>query len=98
MKGFIVSCVISQPAPTFCIHVPVYEMTDAIHSDRNSGSPNGAQAETERFAAIDSTTGMLIISDIVLSDGEPGCRSALAAGSFVFAQGRLARRPSLHER
>jgi hypothetical protein len=37
-------------------------MTEAIHSDRNSGCPSGAQGETERFAAIDPSTGMLIIS------------------------------------
>src|SRR5580692_10173224 len=37
-------------------------MTEAIQSDRNSGSPSGAQAETERRAAIGSATGILIIS------------------------------------
>src|SRR5437868_936393 len=48
ISGDIVSCVISQPAPTFCIHVPVYEITAAIHSDRNKGSYKGAQAELAR--------------------------------------------------
>src|SRR6267143_5130032 len=47
-------------------------MTDAIQSDRNSGSPNGAQGETEGFPAIGATTGMLIISATLLSGGEPG--------------------------
>src|SRR5271157_887110 len=37
-------------------------MTDAIQSDRNNGSPSGAQAEIERLDAGDSATGMLIIS------------------------------------
>src|SRR6266478_5029937 len=70
-------------------------MTEAIHSDRNSGSPNGAQGETDGFAAIGAITGMLIISAMLLSGGSapPG---HLAAGPFDFAQGRLARRPSLH--
>src|SRR5271156_1271696 len=44
INGEVESCVISQPAPTFCIHVPVYETTAAIHNDRNSGSRNGAHA------------------------------------------------------
>jgi hypothetical protein len=37
-------------------------MTDAIQSDRNSGSPNGAQGETERRGVTGSMTGILIIS------------------------------------
>jgi hypothetical protein len=37
-------------------------MTEAIQSDRNSDSPNGDQGETERFEAIGSITGILIIS------------------------------------
>src|ERR1700682_3929897 len=47
-------------------------MTEAIHNDRNSGSPNGAHGETECLAAIGATTGMLIISAIFLSGGAPG--------------------------
>ena len=39
-------------------------MTEAIHSERNSGSPSGAQAETERLPAIGSAIGILIISAI----------------------------------
>src|SRR5216684_496097 len=39
-------------------------MTEAIQSDRNSGSPNGAQGETECFAESGATIGMLIISAI----------------------------------
>ena len=45
IKGDMVSCVINQPAPTFCIQVPVYEITAAIQSERNSGSRSGANAE-----------------------------------------------------
>ncbi len=48
INGEVESCVISQPAPTFCIQVPVYEITAAIHNDRNSGSRNGAQGESAR--------------------------------------------------
>src|ERR1700674_2272384 len=73
-------------------------MTEAIQSDRNSGSPSGAQGETEFFAAIGATTGMLIISAILLSSGAPGvparpprCRT------LRLRSGRLARRPFLHE-
>src|SRR6185437_280723 len=42
---FMVSCVMSQPAPTFCIQVPMYEMMAAIHRDRNRGSRKGAKAD-----------------------------------------------------
>src|ERR1700675_5067830 len=52
-------------------------MTEAIQSDRNSGSPNGAQGETEFFAAIGATTGMLIISAILLSSAAPGVPARL---------------------
>src|SRR5215469_8680017 len=45
ISGDGVSPVIIQPAPTFCIHVPVYEMTAAIHSERNSGSRSGSRGE-----------------------------------------------------
>src|SRR5437588_4894292 len=45
ISGDVVSCVMSQPAPTFCIQVPMYEMTAAPHNDRNSGSFSGAHAE-----------------------------------------------------
>src|SRR5262249_25811449 len=44
-NGDVVSWVINQPAPTFCIHVPVYETTAATQSERNNGSLNGAHAE-----------------------------------------------------
>jgi hypothetical protein len=37
-------------------------MTEAIQSDRNNGSPSGAQADTERLPTIGSATGILIIS------------------------------------
>src|SRR5580698_8386863 len=39
-------------------------MTDAIQSDRNRGSPNGAHGETECLVAIGSITGILNISAI----------------------------------
>ena len=45
ISGDVVSCVMSQPAPTFCIHVPIYEITAASHSDRNNGSARGVHAE-----------------------------------------------------
>src|SRR5437588_157742 len=45
ISGDVVSCVMSQPAPTFCIQVPMYEMTAAPHRERNSGSFSGAHAE-----------------------------------------------------
>ncbi len=41
-------------------------MTDAIQSDRNSGSANGAHAETERLRVLGATTGILIISAMSL--------------------------------
>src|SRR5436305_3721276 len=48
IRGESESCVMSQPAPTFCIHVPLYETTAAIQSDRKSGSDNGIHAESGR--------------------------------------------------
>src|SRR6266481_7444659 len=36
--------VIDHAAPTFCIHVPTLEMSEAIHSARNTGCDSGAQA------------------------------------------------------
>src|SRR3982074_2888795 len=64
-------------------------MTEAIHSDRKSGSPNGAQGETEGLAAIGAATGMLIISAILRVE----CR---ASPSGHLASER-AGRPSPHE-
>ena len=63
-------------------------MTDAIQSDRNSGSPNGAHAETERLRVLGATTGILIISAMSLlveNWASPG----------HLTDGRT-RRPSLH--
>jgi hypothetical protein len=37
-------------------------MTEAIQSERNSGSPSGAQAETVRLPAIGPAAGIFIIS------------------------------------
>ena len=39
------SAVMSHTAPTFCIQVPTYETTDAIHRARNSGSYSGCQGD-----------------------------------------------------
>src|SRR5579859_2995728 len=39
-------------------------MTEAIQSERNSGSPRGAQAETVRLSATGPAAGILIISAI----------------------------------
>ena len=38
--------VISQPAPTSCIQVPMLETRPAVHSSAKAPMPNGAQAET----------------------------------------------------
>src|SRR5580692_480790 len=66
INGDIVSCVISQPAPTFCIQVPVYEITAATQSERKSGSPSGAQAEPfvvlGRLDGIDIFTASAMVS------------------------------------
>jgi hypothetical protein len=37
------SDVISHAAPTFCIHVPMFETTDAIQSHRNAAKARGLQ-------------------------------------------------------
>ena len=39
----MLSSVISHPAPTFCIQVPMFDATDAIHSARKSVWVSGAQ-------------------------------------------------------
>ncbi len=64
-------------------------MTDAIQSDRNSGSANGAHAETERLRVLGATTGILIISAMSLLVEN----RASPAGHLT--DGRT-RRPSLH--
>src|SRR3989441_3718836 len=38
--------VIAHAAPTFCIHVPTLETSEAIHSARNTGCDSGAQADS----------------------------------------------------
>ena len=43
-----VSSVMSQAPPTFCIHVPMYETTDAVQSARNSESASGSSADVAR--------------------------------------------------
>src|SRR5580692_2550156 len=66
INGDMVNWVISQPAPTFCIQVPVYEINDAIQSERNSGSRNGAHAEpfvdVVRFDGIDVFTASAMLN------------------------------------
>jgi hypothetical protein len=37
------SSVMSQAAPTFCIHVPILETTEAIQSQRNQAKSSGVQ-------------------------------------------------------
>src|SRR5260370_19604540 len=44
MKGDGESEVMADAAPTFCIHVPTSEMSEAIHSARNTGCDSGVQA------------------------------------------------------
>src|SRR5580692_830204 len=64
INGDIVSCVISQPEPTFCIQVPVYEITAATQSERKRGSCNGAQAEP--FAVL-GNIGVLTMSAMLVA-------------------------------
>ena len=45
MSGDGVSEVISHVPPTFCIHVPTFDATDAIQSARNSGCRSGVHAD-----------------------------------------------------
>ena len=50
IDGEAESEVISQPAPTSCIHVPTLETIVAIHSPRNSLFCNGLHGETATVA------------------------------------------------
>ena len=43
-RGEGVNVVISQATPTFCIHVPTLDTTDAIHMARNAATASGLQA------------------------------------------------------
>jgi hypothetical protein len=43
-----VSSVMSHAPPKFCIHVPTYEMTDAVQSARKIGSASGSSADVDR--------------------------------------------------
>ena len=45
MKGEAPRVVISQPWPTSVMKAPIWDTTDAIHSQRNSGWRSGDQAE-----------------------------------------------------
>src|SRR5947209_13729326 len=101
IKGDIVSCVISQPAPTFCIHVPVYEMTAATHSERNSGSRNGSHGDPLTRPGRPGT-GVLTESAIrkpVLQRVREGLDETATRGCGVPAPYiRAARRPGLRQR
>ena len=44
ISGEGASSVISQAAAASCIHVPMLETTSEVHSARNNGRRNGAQA------------------------------------------------------
>src|SRR6266446_9526553 len=46
MKGDGESDVMAHAALTFCIHVPMLETSEAIHSARNTGRDSGVQAES----------------------------------------------------
>src|SRR5258705_805328 len=46
INGDGASDVIDHAAPTFCIHVPTLEMSEAIHSARKTGCDSGVQAES----------------------------------------------------
>jgi hypothetical protein len=45
MTGDEVSEVISQPAPASCIHVPMFDVSEAIQSARKSGWRSGRQVD-----------------------------------------------------
>jgi hypothetical protein len=45
ISGDGVSSVMSQPAPTFCNQVPIFDVSEAIHKARKTGRRNGAYAE-----------------------------------------------------
>jgi hypothetical protein len=49
IQGDGASVVISQSAPTLCIHVPMFEATDASQIARNNGLERGFQPEAEEL-------------------------------------------------
>ncbi|MEO8289361.1 MAG: hypothetical protein ABI670_23385 [Chloroflexota bacterium] len=51
--------VINQDAPTFCIHVPMFDATDAIQSQRNTVTASGPQVELEISAPVSKFWGLL---------------------------------------
>src|SRR5712692_11547698 len=53
MVGLGASEVINHAAPTFCIQVPIFEATDAIHRERKSGSRNGLHADARVCSTVD---------------------------------------------
>src|ERR1700674_279377 len=65
INGDMVSWVINHPAPTFCIQVPVYEITAATQSERKSGSRNGAHAEP--FAVVGRLGGIDVFTASAMS-------------------------------
>src|SRR5271165_601804 len=80
INGDSVSWVISQPAPTFCIQVPVYEITAAPQSERNRGSRNGAHAEPfvtlGKLTGIDALTASAMVSDLCFPESSAGALQA----------------------
>jgi len=57
------SDVINHASPTSCIHVPMYEATDAIHSARKIGMRSGAQADVSSLEWLPTGSS---VGDVVL--------------------------------
>jgi hypothetical protein len=45
IRGDTVSEVMSHAAAVLCIHVPTFDATDAIHSERNTGDRSGSHTD-----------------------------------------------------
>src|SRR4249919_3958260 len=61
--------VISHAAPTFCIHVPIFDVSDAIQRARNTGSRSGSHAETPGRAAESDWTTFMVVPALLLTAG-----------------------------
>jgi len=48
INGLGVSDVMSQPAPTSCIHEPIFEKIEAIHNVRNTLRCKGAHGDADK--------------------------------------------------
>jgi len=90
------SVTISQPAPTSCIQVPIFDATVAIHNMRNSGCVNGDQAEGDEGGGGGGEDSVMAMRHRI--PGSTQGRHDTRAAACLTAQARPHRRTRLRDR